>query len=197
RNSYAHLATCARRYAHRARRYAHRNTQPQHGAGVTPGSAGRGREIRAIAHAPDRHAACITFDRNRAREAHNPRGDTMRNDEAVRIRGAHRNISARGTVRERWYRMVWRDGRWSYVTSDREPRGTFLAADRRWSGYGDVFPGEIVVEHGRGGPVSDAYVVDPDPEGPLTRVEFARTREGLRVTLPDGSTVDLPDPRAR
>lgn len=116
-----------------------------------------------------------------------------------RITGAKKDKNARGRGPE-WYRMVWRGGSWRYVSDERLPSGNFLAADRRATVYGEVYEGEVCVDHDRGGPVSDAYLVcRPDEGGKvLADCTFARRRDGqLAITLPDGSVILTPDPRKK
>jgi hypothetical protein len=115
------------------------------------------------------------------------------------ITGAKKDLNSKGRG-DQWYRMVYRGGAWRYVSNDRLPNGSFLASDRRASVSGEVFVGEIVVQHDRGGPVDAAWIVcPPSADGKvLVRVEFARRRDGsLGITLPDGSELVLPDPRGK
>lgn len=122
-------------------------------------------------------------------------------DEGISIVGAQKNKNSNGRGDE-WYRMVWRGGSWKYVSDDRLPSGNFLAADRRAKVYGEVYPGEIIVAHDRGGQVECAYLVyAQDGEEFIlaqNRIEFTRRRDGkLSFTLPDNSTVVLLDPRKK
>jgi hypothetical protein len=115
----------------------------------------------------------------------------------ITVRAARKDYNARGRCNEHWYRMVWRHNAWQYFSHERLPTGTFLARDRRATVLGEVWPGELVVQHDRGGPVNAVYLVVRQ-EKPLRRCTFARTRAGaLRITLPDGRTVERPDPRRR
>jgi len=120
----------------------------------------------------------------------------VRNEAAVNV--AFACARARGELRaaggERpvdWVnfanRRVWRYGEW-------------------WeAGEGRVKPvwaGDIVIETAACGKCLRAvYVVVPKPKGGtrespgiLVNCKFARSRDGLRITLPDGSTVTRPDP---
>jgi len=126
-------------------------------------------------------------------------GRTPTDDAATgtRITGAKKDLNAKGRGSQ-WYRMVYRNRSWQYVSTDRLPNGTFLAADRRAEVYGKVFPGEIVVQHDRGSAVDAAWLVAaPNTEGKcLTKITFAKRRSGdLAFSLPDGSEVVLSDPR--
>lgn len=117
---------------------------------------------------------------------------------AIRVIGAEKDLNSRGRGPQ-WYRMVYR-GAWMYASSDRLPAGNFRAADRRATVYGNVYAGEIVADHDRGGPINDMYLVCADigdGEHHLLKLSFQKIRSGLRVALPNGETLDLPDPRSR
>lgn len=108
----------------------------------------------------------------------------------VQIRAAHRELAMRGSVREEWYRMVWRDGGWRYLGDRR------LEPNRKDTTYDIAYPGELIVQHDRGGPVDAAYLVVATQDKPLRSLDFTRRRDGqLGIALPDGSTVVRPDPR--
>lgn len=118
--------------------------------------------------------------------------------EGTSITGAKKDLNSKGRG-PIWYRMVYRGG-WQYVSSDRLPNGSFLAADRRATVYGDVYLGEIVVSHHRGAEVDEAWlVVGPDSEGKVLKsITFSKRRDGqMKFVLPDDSEVVLPNPRAR
>ena len=115
-------------------------------------------------------------------------------DVAVSIRAAHKDYSARGRVREHWYRLVWRDNAWQYFSDGRLPSGNFSASDRHATVLGDVFPGEIVVSHDHGGPIDRAWIVERS-EKPLCRCKLEKTRAGLRITTPAGEVIETPNPR--
>ena len=123
-------------------------------------------------------------------------------DDAIvgtRITGAKKDLNAKGRGPQ-WYRMVYRNRSWQYVSSERLPSGNFLAADRRAEVYGEVYPGEIVVQHERGGPVDGAWLVaSPNTEGKcLIKITFRKRRDGnMTFILPDDSEVVLSDPRAK
>ena len=112
------------------------------------------------------------------------------------ITGSKKDLNAKGNGPE-WHRMVYR-GSWRYVSDDRLPSGRYLASDRRASTSGEVYPGEIVVQHDRGSQVDSAWLAcAPNSEGKsLVTCSFERQRDGqLKFSLPDGSEVVLPDPR--
>jgi len=113
------------------------------------------------------------------------------------ITAAYKDLSCKGRG-PWWYRMVYRNGGWTYFSDERLPMGTFRASERRATVHGEVYPGEIVVNHDKGGPVDIACLVcGPDEEGRvLEHVEFSKRRDGnLCFVLPDGSEVVLSNPR--
>lgn len=114
------------------------------------------------------------------------------------VRAGHKYLNAKGRG-DWWYRMVWRNGSWQYFSDEKLPTGTFLAGDRKADVHGDVFIGEIVCQHDKGGPVDAMYLVcAPDEEGKdvLHVVEYRKRKDGqLVVTLPDGREVAVPNPR--
>ena len=113
----------------------------------------------------------------------------------IEIIGASQYIACSGRIHHRWYRMVWRDGAWIYIAK-RLPFFAARAAERHAETTGDVWPGEVVVEHDWRRPLSGAFVVDG--AGDLVACGFARRRDGdLRITLPDETEITLPDPRKR
>jgi hypothetical protein len=116
-----------------------------------------------------------------------------------KITGAMKDLTCRGRGPQ-FYRMVYRGGAWQYVSAQRLPNGCYRARERRAEVFGDVFIGEIVVDHNRGAAVDTAYLVDaPDAEGEcLENIAFQLRRDGdLTFTLPDGSEVVLTNPRSK
>lgn len=121
--------------------------------------------------------------------------DPIPDDEAPgQVRAAHKDVSSRGRVREWWYRMVYRDGGWQYVATERLER-----AARHQTLMGEVWAGELLAEHDHGEPVDTMYVAFRRPADGAMRlraVDFTRRRDGqLGVALPDGYTVVVPNPR--
>jgi hypothetical protein len=129
----------------------------------------------------------------------------------IRVIGARADYSARMRAREHWFRMVYREHRWTYFTDYLEPIG-LRAAQRHQTLYGDVYIGELLAQHDRGGPVDVLYLVadravprragvdreSADQRGTLIRLDFYAGRDGkLRVELPDGSALTLPNPRRK
>lgn len=118
---------------------------------------------------------------------------------AISIRAAHKDLNAKGRG-PCWYRMVWRGNTWQYFSDGRLPTGTFRAAERRATVYGDVFVGEIIAQHDKGGPIEAVYLIAPGPSDSEIKLspalDFTKRRDGmLAVTLPDGSGIVLPNPR--
>lgn len=115
-------------------------------------------------------------------------------ENAISVRASYKDLNCKGKGPE-CYRMVWRGGQWVYFADERLPSGSFRAADRRATVYGDVYPGELVCEHPRGGRIEAMWLVRSDPK-PLWVVRFVRARDGLHVTLPSGTSITVPDPRS-
>jgi hypothetical protein len=117
-------------------------------------------------------------------------------DEPREIRAAYKDYNARGRCREHWFRMVWRGGAWQYLGDRRLASGNFRASERHDMVMAEVWPGELVVQHDRGGPIDAAYLVYDGGDRSLARCDLGRTRDGqLRITLPDGRQVVRPNPR--
>jgi hypothetical protein len=70
-----------------------------------------------------------------------------------------------------------------------------LASDRHAEEYADVAVGDIIAQHDRGGPVDTVYLVQDKAVAPLLQLQFRRYQGRLLATMPDGSVLDLPDPR--
>jgi hypothetical protein len=116
---------------------------------------------------------------------------------ALSISAAHKDHSAKGRRRAHWFRMAWHNGGWEYLGDRRLANGTFYSGDRHDTVYGDVWDGELVAQHDRGGAVDTVYIVSAAAEEErLQRLAFARRSGRLLVTLPDGEELDLPDPRS-
>lgn len=124
---------------------------------------------------------------------------TIPEDEApISITGAHCDYSARGSCREHWFRMAWRNDSWQYISRRLEAVG-MTSSTRHQSKKGDVWAGEIVASHDRGKPIDAVALIVNRPEGVTNHIlwlDFTRRRDGqLSITLPDKSTVVLRDPR--
>ena len=121
-------------------------------------------------------------------------------EQGTSILGAKKDLNSKGRG-DHWYRMVYRNGSWQYVSTDRLPSGQFLASDRKATVHGDVYIGEIVVQHDRGGPVDTAWIITaPDPTTKAVKVDvtFTKRRDGnVGITLPDGSKLVLSNPRPK
>lgn len=118
---------------------------------------------------------------------------------AISVVAASRNLNTRGTGHE-WYRLVYRASQWVYFQEGRMPKGKFLASERRVTLYGDVYEGEILAGHPRGAAIESVRLVvdEPDDDGSRGRLiscEWSVTRAGIRVILPTGAHLNLPNPR--
>ena len=123
-----------------------------------------------------------------------------------RVRAAAKDLNCKGRG-PWWYRMRLAPqgkggGAWQYFSAERLPSGTFRAAERRATVHGDVFAGDLVCSHDRGGPMDPTIylVCDPDEAGRvLVECEgWAARRDGrIDVTLPDGTVVTVPAARSR
>lgn len=121
----------------------------------------------------------------------------------ISVLAAKRDISARGMVRERWYRLALTPGSQEpprYFSREREPWGMVRAADRHWEGWGEVPAGTVLLQHDYGGPVQRAKLVVRAPEERLgyrlVTCGLIRRADGqLGITLPGGQQIVLPDPR--
>lgn len=122
-------------------------------------------------------------------------------DPVGRLIAATKDINARGRIREWWYRMRWEPATrgWAYITNERLPAGNFRAAERRATLYAEVYVGDLLVTHDRGGPIDpEALLVIKDGAKMRTvPCKVAKRRDGnLSVTLPDGTTLVTPNPRS-
>lgn len=117
---------------------------------------------------------------------------------AIEVTAARRDLNCKGNGTE-WYRMVWRDGSWQYFSDQRMPARGFRASDRKVTLTGSVYEGEIFCAHARGGPVDAVRLVVSDPTGKVKHLplQWSKCRDGLRVILPTGTHVTLPDPRGK
>jgi hypothetical protein len=115
---------------------------------------------------------------------------------AITVRAAHKDYSARGSRRAHWFRMVWRNGTWMYVTDKRLPGNGLRASERNATIYGDVFPGEVLVIHDLGESLDELakLVVAQDN---YVACPIRTTRAGIEISLPDGSVLKRPNPRKK
>ena len=148
-------------------------------------------EGQASELAPQVAAACEAAFSDEAADA---------GEELVRVRAAHKDLNSRGRVRELWYRMAWEPGAaaWRYFAEERLPEGTIRASDRHATVFGNVPSGTLLAQHDRGRPIDAVWLVHApvgEKEIRVTRCEFRVTVGGLRITLPDGRTVERPNPR--
>lgn len=130
------------------------------------------------------------------------RAETSPDEPTIRVPAAHKDISARGRVYEYWYRLALEPGETvpRYFTEGREPYG-MRASARHWTGYGEVPAGTLLLQHDRGGPINEIWIVH-QPVGQeqitLTPCAFNRRADGkISITLPDGSVIAVPNPRKK
>jgi hypothetical protein len=110
-----------------------------------------------------------------------------------------KDLNARGKVREWWFRMRWDGNQWAYLSEERLRGGTFLASDRHQTVYGDVYAGDVLITHDRGGPVdTEAKLVIGAGEEGAAACPVTRRRDGqLSIRLPDGTDILRPNPRSK
>lgn len=123
-------------------------------------------------------------------------------DGSYRVKGAHKDYSARGSCRAHWFRMVLRGGQWTYVSDEYLPSGNFRASERHATVYGEVYEGELCVTHDRGkGVDSIAHLMTVDPSDDSLEMidcKVVKSRDGnLRIHLPSGDVVVAPNPRGK
>jgi len=129
---------------------------------------------------------------------------------AIRTKAAWRDLSARGSGTESYRRRLPAGTSvWTWVSSDRLPRGTYVASDRRSSVFGESYPGDLLAEFERGQSRGEAKITrfllvhetgacDDRPTHIVTPCDHARRSDGVYcVTLPDGSELLVTDPRWR
>lgn len=68
---------------------------------------------------------------------------------SIRTKGAWRDLTAKGNGKETYRRALSPGGQWRFVSSERLPRGTFLAADRGACVRGDVYVGDLIADFDR------------------------------------------------
>jgi hypothetical protein len=115
-----------------------------------------------------------------------------------RITAARKEYSARGRCQEHWFRMRWSGNQWEYLGERIGGPGGFRASERRQASFADVWTGDLLAQHDRGGPINAVFIVVPKSieADNLAVCKFVRTRDGnLRITLPDGSVITRPNPR--
>lgn len=124
---------------------------------------------------------------------------------AISTSGSWRNLNAKGNGTETYRRALSPGGAWRFVASDRLPRGTFLAADRKCRISGDVFAGDLVADYDRslskGRSDGEArhdgkigLVIGPADKGAeIEWVDVVRQKDGTwRVILPTGAHLTFP-----
>lgn len=121
---------------------------------------------------------------------------------AISVVAAKRDLNSRGNGSE-WHRMVYRDGTFTYFADGRMPTARYLASERRVTLRGDAYVGEIAVQHDRGGPVNAVWLVVGEHHNPagerklIIPLAWSKQRDGIRVILPTGTHITVPNPRSR
>ena len=111
----------------------------------------------------------------------------------LKTRGASKDYTDSGVCNHHWFRLVWRGG-WQYVSTDEGRRFRFLAkAERRTAMYGDVCVGELCCSYDLGKGVDWVGIRVPKA---WVECPFVAKGDTLLITLPDGSVIERPNPRA-
>lgn len=123
---------------------------------------------------------------------------------AISTRGAWRDVNAKGNGSETYRRALSPGGAWRFVSSERLPRGTFLASDRKATVHGDVYVGDLVADYDRslraGKSQGDAthdgkigIVLAPADKGAeILWMDAIRQKDGTwRVILPTGAHLTI------
>jgi hypothetical protein len=125
---------------------------------------------------------------------------------AIPTKGSWRDLNAKGNGTETYRRALTPGRGWRFVASDRLPRGTFLAADRRAVVRGDVYVGDLVADYDRSlrggrsqgeaahdGKVGLVVGVGADRKVIIEWMDVARQKDGTwRVILPTGAHLTMP-----
>ena len=119
---------------------------------------------------------------------------------AIRIRAAWRDLNAKGNGSETYRRALSPGGEWRFVSSERLPKGAFLAGDRKAAVRGDVFVGDLLADYERslrrGASLGEAkhdekigLVIGPSDKGAeIEWMDVVRQKDGTwRVILPTGA----------
>jgi len=118
-----------------------------------------------------------------------------------RFIAAKKDVSSSGRVRQLWYRMRRSPGTdtWEYYAEERLPRGNFRASERQATVYGTLYIGDLVATHDHAKPIDRiclVYFNIEENKAKLHDCEFNIVRGNmLQISLPDGSKIQLPNPR--
>jgi hypothetical protein len=124
---------------------------------------------------------------------------------AICAKGAWRDLNARGSGSETYRRALSPGGAWRFVSTERLPRGAFLAADRKARVRGDVYVGDLIADYERslrgGASQGEArhdgkigIVVGPaDVGAKIEWMDVVHQKDGTwRVILPTGAHLTFP-----
>jgi hypothetical protein len=117
----------------------------------------------------------------------------------MQVMGTHKHYRKNGDRVEHWYHIAWDGTAWSYFGVELVE----IPNDKRVASTWGLMPaGTILARHDPEGPVKSVWLVHRGIPGQPRRSEhyiaecsFARKDGILLITLPDGSSVKLPDPR--
>lgn len=125
--------------------------------------------------------------------------------DAIDVKGAWRDLNAKGNGSETYRRALSPGGQWRFVSSERLPRGTFLSGDRKAIVRGDVFAGDLVADYDRalshGKSCGEArhdgkvglVIGRADKGAEIEWCDVARQKNGTwRVILPTGAHLTIP-----
>lgn len=118
-------------------------------------------------------------------------------DKAMLVCLAGRDMNCR-LIGEEWYRMRWTGEKWEYIV--RLPPLTRIEKDRHCLVNGEVFLGDILLQHQKGGGVTQILLVAALEDGSpsLFHCPHAARRDGnVAFDLPDGTEIVRPNPRSR
>lgn len=129
---------------------------------------------------------------------------------AIPLRGAWRDVNAKGNGDEHYRRALSPGGSWRFVAAERLPRGMFVAADRKASIRGDVYVGDLLADYDRplrggrsqGEATHDGkigLVIAAASKGAeIEWLDVARQKDGSwRVILPTGAHLSFSSPAWR
>lgn len=118
-------------------------------------------------------------------------------DKGLTVAMCARDLNCR-LVGDEWYRMRWDGNKWEYVT--RFPPLSKKASDRHVLVNGTVFFGDVLLQHQKGGGVTQILLVTTLEDGSpsLFHCPHAARRDGnVAFDLPDGTELVRPNPRTR
>lgn len=129
---------------------------------------------------------------------------------AIRTKGAWRDLNSKGNGTETYRRALSPGRTWRFVSSERLPRGTFLANDRHAYVRGDVYVGDLLADYDRslrqGVSQGDArhdgkiglVIGAADKDAEVEWMDVTRQKDGKwRVILPTSTHLTFESPAWR